>query len=80
MSAAGNAKKAKKEKRAKRCCPGCHGSGQVSFFQGVSRFLLTWEECPECAGLGYLLAEEGPGAHSPGAADRSPPSQEEEKL
>lgn len=22
---------------------------------GVSRFLLSWEECPECGGLGYIL-------------------------
>lgn len=36
-------------------CPACGGSGQLGFFKGVSRFLLTVEECPECAGLGYLL-------------------------
>lgn len=35
-------------------CPLCNGSGQFSTFKGVSRFLLTWEECPQCAGLGYL--------------------------
>lgn len=35
-------------------CPGCGGSGQISFFKGVSRFLLSCEECPECAGLGFL--------------------------
>ncbi len=47
-----------KETAARACCPACHGSGQVSFFQGVSRFLLTWEECPECAGLGYVLDDD----------------------
>ncbi|RUM35670.1 MAG: hypothetical protein DSY50_04185 [Desulfobulbus sp.] len=36
-------------------CPTCGGSGQISFFQGESRFLLTDEECPACSGLGYLL-------------------------
>lgn len=36
-------------------CPSCGGSGQISFFQGASRFLLSSEECPECFGLGYLL-------------------------
>lgn len=38
----------------KNICPLCNGSGQFSTFKGVSRFLLTWEECPQCAGLGYL--------------------------
>ena len=36
-------------------CPGCNGSGQISFFQGESRFLLTMEECPECCGTGILM-------------------------
>jgi len=36
----------------KDICPVCGGTGQVSFFQGVSRFLLTTEECSECAGTG----------------------------
>jgi len=36
-------------------CPSCGGSGQISYFKGVSRFLLTCEECPECAGLGCKL-------------------------
>lgn len=38
-----------------KVCAVCGGSGQISFFQGVSRFLLTTEECPECAGTGYPL-------------------------
>ncbi len=38
-------------------CPTCGGTGQISFFQGESRFLLTDEECPACSGLGYLLEE-----------------------
>ncbi len=36
-------------------CPACGGTGQISFFQGESRFLLTTEECPNCFGLGHLL-------------------------
>lgn len=36
-------------------CPTCGGTGQISFFKGESRFLLTDEECPACCGLGYLL-------------------------
>lgn len=45
-------------------CPGCGGTGQRSYFKGVSRFLLSCEECPECAGLGFRLdpeAVENPG-------------------
>jgi DnaJ-class molecular chaperone len=37
----------------KKTCEICGGSGQISYFKGVSRFLLSWEECPECLGLGY---------------------------
>ncbi len=40
-------------------CPTCGGTGQISFFKGESRFLLTDEECPACCGLGYLLDDTG---------------------
>jgi len=43
-----------KEKQ-KNICDICEGTGQISFFQGVSRFLLSTEECSECAGTGYQL-------------------------
>jgi DnaJ-class molecular chaperone len=33
-------------------CPSCGGSGQIYFFQGESRFLLSVEECPLCCGVG----------------------------
>lgn len=36
-------------------CPGCGGSGQTSFFGGASRFMLTWEDCPDCCGTGIVL-------------------------
>lgn len=39
----------------KEICDVCGGAGQISFFQGVSRFLLSTEECSECAGTGYQL-------------------------
>ena len=45
----------------KHPCPSCGGTGQLSTFKGVSRFLLTVEECPECNGLGYLLPSEDTG-------------------
>ncbi|MCK9295012.1 MAG: hypothetical protein M0P70_07990 [Desulfobulbaceae bacterium] len=43
----------------KKTCDICNGSGQLSSFKGVSRFLLSWEECPQCAGLGYLIITSG---------------------
>jgi len=54
-------------------CPSCGGSGQISFFLGVSRFLLSNEECPECAGLGFLTppTENRPGGRK--SADDSAP-------
>lgn len=33
-------------------CNGCGGSGQISFFRGVSRFVMDWEDCPDCLGTG----------------------------
>lgn len=42
----------------KPVCQTCGGSGEISFFQGESRFLLTREECPACFGLGYVLQDE----------------------
>lgn len=35
-------------------CPACGGSGQLNFFKGESRFLLSVEECPACCGFGYM--------------------------
>ena len=46
-----------KREGTRRICPACGGTGQVSFFQGESRFLLTTEECSLCLGLGYILME-----------------------
>lgn len=35
-------------------CKGCGGSGQISFFRGVSRFVMDWDDCPDCLGTGSL--------------------------
>ena len=51
----------KQDALKKETCQTCGGSGQVSSFQGVSRFLLSWEECPECCGLGYIVGKDGGG-------------------
>lgn len=35
-------------------CNECHGTGQRRYFKGESRFVLSQDECPACAGLGYV--------------------------
>lgn len=36
----------------KKNCQFCNGTGQINYFKGVSRFLISYDECPECGGLG----------------------------
>lgn len=55
----------------KPVCPTCGGSGEISFFQGESRFLLTREECPACCGLGYVLEDEAPSTDTVSKQDAS---------
>lgn len=43
-------------------CPACSGTGQINFFKGESRFLLSAEECPACCGFGYVQEEERAGS------------------
>ena len=43
------------KKKKKIVCDFCGGTGQLSFFKGVSRFLLSIEECSECASTGFQL-------------------------
>jgi len=40
------------EKKDNKPCLGCNGTGQTSFFGGESRFMFTWEDCPDCCGTG----------------------------
>ncbi|MDA8160699.1 MAG: hypothetical protein M0T76_08260 [Desulfobacteraceae bacterium] len=60
-------------------CPFCGGSGQRSSFLGVSRFLLTVEECQECAGLGYLPQPEtaSPAPSAPRVAAGQDPEEDQ---
>jgi len=44
-------------KRKNKPCPGCGGSGQVSYFYGESKFMLTWEDCQDCCGTGVVLED-----------------------
>ncbi|MGI6657528.1 MAG: hypothetical protein ACOX5Z_12070 [Desulfobulbus sp.] len=46
--------------KGKKICATCGGSGEIAFFAGESRFMLTREECPACYGLGYELEAETP--------------------
>jgi DnaJ-class molecular chaperone len=45
------------ENLPKKTCEVCEGSGQICSFRGVSRFVLTWEDCPVCGGLGFTTLE-----------------------
>ena len=35
-------------------CNECHGTGQRRYFKGESRFVLSQDECPAFAGLGFV--------------------------
>ena len=45
-------------------CEFCHGTGETGSFKGVSRFVLTWEECPVCCGTGMQSAAPNPDPES----------------
>ena len=38
----------------KKTCNECHGTGQICYFKGESRFVLSRDECPACCGLGFM--------------------------
>lgn len=44
-----------KSPRKNTPCIGCNGSGQTASFGGESRFMFTWEDCPDCCGTGVQL-------------------------
>jgi len=44
----------------KKTCDSCGGSGQIGCFQGESRFVITWDECPECIGTGFIETGDQP--------------------
>ncbi len=56
-------------------CNECHGTGQRSYFKGESRFVLSQDECPACAGLGFIEVpdtdpNEGEAARSTNPSDQ----------
>ena len=63
----------------KKRCESCGGSGQISYFKGVSRFLLSCEECPECAGLGFILSSDENGETDEKDSHRSNPKKKKAK-
>ena len=36
-------------------CPLCNGTGEIASFKGVSRFVVSRDECPACGGTGLDL-------------------------
>ena len=46
-------------------CPYCHGTGQIAYFKGISRFLLSQADCPECGGMGFVLRPDRVGEDDP---------------
>jgi DnaJ-class molecular chaperone len=46
------------KKSDRKKCDGCGGSGQIAFFRGVSRFVMDWDDCPDCLGTGYTTIPE----------------------
>jgi DnaJ-class molecular chaperone len=68
---AGSPGEKRREGRMRKQCTACGGAGQIAYFQGVSRFLLTWEECPQCGGTGYCPAgkKDGPQPGKKAGAD-----------
>jgi DnaJ-class molecular chaperone len=55
-----------KDNEVKKTCEVCEGSGQICEFRGVSRFVLTWDNCPVCGGLGFIVSDKDDGEKDSG--------------
>ena len=64
----------------RKTCTNCNGSGQVSFFKGESRFILSWEDCPECAGMGFVIPVEDPPLQDNDEGEARSPSPSKDPL
>ena len=54
-------------------CGQCHGAGQCCYFKGESRFLLSYEECPACCGLGFIETSDTDDPRASATPDDSTP-------
>lgn len=54
------------DNKEKQICEVCEGTGQICSFRGVSRFALSWEDCPVCGGMGFMFADGENGRQEPG--------------
>jgi len=56
----GNAvtKYGRRNHKMNRPCDMCGGSGQLAYFKGESRFLLSQVDCPNCCGTGCTETDE----------------------
>jgi len=58
-------------------CPGCNGTGQMTWFGGVSRFQFSYTDCPECNGFGFLDQEQNIELRPESLSDRTEMSVEQ---
>lgn len=58
----------------RQTCNTCGGSGEIGYFRGESRFVITREECPACCGFGYTLEDED---HASGGTEDDTDNDEE---
>lgn len=55
-----------------RRCDVCAGTGQLCYFKGRSRFVMSYQECPVCCGTGLVDAAESPESDASKMADDRP--------
>jgi DnaJ-class molecular chaperone len=60
-------------------CNECHGTGQVRYFKGESRFVLSHDECPACAGLGFIEVPDTDSSEGEAAAGGDRPQRVEKR-
>ena len=53
-------------------CDICGGTGQIGIFRGLSRFIMTYEEFPECYGTG--INQNGRPPQGTNSTDKPSPS------
>lgn len=51
-------------------CRICGGTGQMGEFRGVSRFVISFDDCPDCHGTGIEIDEHAE-ARSPATENKA---------